>query len=175
MMRRPVSSKCGVSTRVPPPTRTTGMFPTATRPPRPVPRSPSTPSRRAPSPRDPLPATPLSARIGSPGGRWQPCPVGSLRSPAPTRRARHLARVSGSTAHTLNAGGESSDVTVQTCNTAPELRLRRILCSRGLRYRVHRRPLSDLARQADIAFTGAKVAVFVDGCVWHGCPEHGRR
>jgi len=60
-------------------------------------------------------------------------------------------------------------------DTAPELALRRVLYRRGLRYRVHRRPLPDLARQADIVFTGAKVAVFVDGCFWHGCPEHGRR
>ena len=60
-------------------------------------------------------------------------------------------------------------------DTAPELALRRVLHRRGLRYRVHRRPLPDLARQADIVFTGAKVAVFVDGCFWHGCPEHGRR
>jgi len=60
-------------------------------------------------------------------------------------------------------------------DTAPELALRRALHRRGLRYRVHRRPLPDLARQADIVFTRAKVAVFVDGCFWHGCPEHGRR
>lgn len=57
-------------------------------------------------------------------------------------------------------------------DTAPELALRRVLHRRGLRYRVHRRPLPDLARQADIVFTGAKVAVFVDGCFWHGCPIH---
>lgn len=60
-------------------------------------------------------------------------------------------------------------------DTAPELALRRVLHRRGLRYRVHRRPLPDLARHADIVFRGAKVAVFVDGCFWHGCPEHGRR
>jgi len=60
-------------------------------------------------------------------------------------------------------------------DTAPELALRRALHRRGLRYRVHRRPLPDLARRADIVFTRAKVAVFVDGCFWHGCPEHGRR
>ena len=53
-------------------------------------------------------------------------------------------------------------------DTAPELALRRVLHRRGLRYRVHRRPLPDLARQADIVFPGAKVAVFVDGCFWHG-------
>ena len=60
-------------------------------------------------------------------------------------------------------------------DTGPELALRRVLHRRGLRYRVHQRPLPGLARQADIVFTGAKVAVFVDGWFWHGCPEHPRR
>lgn len=60
-----------------------------------------------------------------------------------------------------------------TRDTAPEMALRRELHARGLRYFVHRRPLPGLRRQADIVFPGAKVAVFVDGCWWHGCPEHG--
>jgi DNA mismatch endonuclease (patch repair protein) len=60
-------------------------------------------------------------------------------------------------------------------DTGPELALRRELHRQGLRYNVHRRPLPDLNRQADIIFPRAKVAVFVDGCFWHGCPDHGRR
>lgn len=43
----------------------------------------------------------------------------------------------------------------------------------GLRYRVDRRPDPSIRRRADIVFTKAKVAVFVDGCFWHNCPEHG--
>jgi len=43
----------------------------------------------------------------------------------------------------------------------------------GLRYRIHRRPLPRLRREADIVFARARVAVFVDGCFWHGCPDHG--
>jgi len=59
-------------------------------------------------------------------------------------------------------------------DTQPELRLRRLLHARGLRYRVHRLlPLSGVRRRADIVFGPSKVAVFVDGCFWHGCPEHG--
>lgn len=57
-------------------------------------------------------------------------------------------------------------------DTKPELALRRILHSRGLRYFVNRRPLRSLRRTADLVFPGARVAVFVDGCFWHGCPEH---
>jgi DNA mismatch endonuclease (patch repair protein) len=37
---------------------------------------------------------------------------------------------------------------------------------------VHVRPLPSIRREADIVFPRAKVAVFVDGCFWHGCPEH---
>lgn len=57
-------------------------------------------------------------------------------------------------------------------DTAPELALRSVLHARGLRYFVHRRPLPGLNRQADIVFPGVRVAVFVDGCFWHGCPRH---
>lgn len=57
-------------------------------------------------------------------------------------------------------------------NTGPELALRSELHRRGLRYFVHRRPLPELRREADIVFSRARVAVFVDGCFWHGCPTH---
>jgi len=62
-----------------------------------------------------------------------------------------------------------------TRDTAPELRLRRALHAAGLRYRVDAPPLHGLRRRADIVFGPAKVAVFVDGCFWHGCPQHGAR
>ena len=57
-------------------------------------------------------------------------------------------------------------------DTAPELALRRELHRRGFRYYVNRRPLPDVRRTADLVFPGPRVAVFVDGCFWHGCPEH---
>jgi DNA mismatch endonuclease, patch repair protein len=60
-------------------------------------------------------------------------------------------------------------------DTGPELRLRSSLHQRGLRFRVDlpipvpgRRPI-----RPDVVFTRARVAVFLDGCFWHGCPEHG--
>ena len=59
--------------------------------------------------------------------------------------------------------------------TGPELAVRRALHAMGLRYRVHAQPLSSLRRKADVVFPRAKVAVFIDGCFWHGCPDHGRR
>nr|WP_269453154.1 very short patch repair endonuclease [Yinghuangia sp. ASG 101] len=57
-------------------------------------------------------------------------------------------------------------------DTQVELALRRALHAAGLRFRVHRRPVVGVRREADIVFGPAKVAVFVDGCFWHGCPEH---
>ncbi|MDO8143620.1 very short patch repair endonuclease [Isoptericola sp. 178] len=58
-------------------------------------------------------------------------------------------------------------------DTKPELDVRRLLHSRGMRYRVGY-PVPGLARRSiDIAFTRVKVAVFLDGCFWHGCPDHG--
>ncbi|MBN9608867.1 MAG: very short patch repair endonuclease [Actinobacteria bacterium] len=57
-------------------------------------------------------------------------------------------------------------------DTKPELAVRKLLHAQGLRYRVHYRPLSSLRRTADIVFTASRIAVFIDGCYWHGCPEH---
>ncbi|MDP1711544.1 MAG: very short patch repair endonuclease [Candidatus Nanopelagicaceae bacterium] len=57
-------------------------------------------------------------------------------------------------------------------DTKPELIVRRLLHAAGLRYRVHARPIKDWNRKADIVFPRAKIAVFVNGCFWHGCPEH---
>ncbi|WP_371403461.1 very short patch repair endonuclease [Kribbella sp. NBC_00662] len=57
-------------------------------------------------------------------------------------------------------------------NTRVEVELRKRLHGAGLRYRVHRRPVLGVRREADVVFTAARVAVFVDGCFWHGCPLH---
>lgn len=57
-------------------------------------------------------------------------------------------------------------------DTTPELQLRRALHRMGLRYRVNL-PLPGMPRRrADVTFTRARVAVFVDGCFWHRCPTH---
>lgn len=59
-------------------------------------------------------------------------------------------------------------------DTALELSVRRNLHARGLRYRVDARPLSNLRCKADIVFRRSRIAVFLDGCFWHGCDEHFR-
>ncbi|MFD5510542.1 very short patch repair endonuclease [Streptomyces sp. NPDC127051] len=61
---------------------------------------------------------------------------------------------------------------IRSRDTKPERLIRSMLHAQGLRYRVAARPIKDLRRTADIVFGPAKVAVFIDGCYWHGCPEH---
>lgn len=57
----------------------------------------------------------------------------------------------------------------RTTGTRPELKLRSILHRRGVRYRLHPR---DLPGRPDIVLIRMKLAIFVDGCFWHGCPLH---
>ncbi|MFM9556117.1 very short patch repair endonuclease [Streptomyces caniscabiei] len=57
-------------------------------------------------------------------------------------------------------------------DTAAELAVRRLLHASGLRYRVEY-PVPGMARRRiDVAFTSVRLAVLIDGCFWHGCPEH---
>jgi DNA mismatch endonuclease (patch repair protein) len=58
-------------------------------------------------------------------------------------------------------------------DTSPEMAVRRLVHASGLRYRVDARPSPTLNRRADLVFSSARVAVFIDGCYWHGCPVHG--
>lgn len=62
---------------------------------------------------------------------------------------------------------------VRQKDTDAELALRRELHCRGLRYRVDYVVLKKPRRVADIVFPKLKIAIFVDGCFWHGCPLHG--
>jgi DNA mismatch endonuclease (patch repair protein) len=76
--------------------------------------------------------------------------------------------------HPLNAGRSANMRANRRKDTKPELALRRALHAQGYRYRKDYR--LDLARarvRPDIAFTARRVAVFVDGCFWHCCPDHG--
>lgn len=84
------------------------------------------------------------------GGAWEP-PDGSWASSAARRRNMQA---------------------IRSRDTRPELLVRRLLHAQGLRYRVSAKPLPGLRRTADIVFRPAKVAVFIDGCYWHGCPAH---
>lgn len=58
-------------------------------------------------------------------------------------------------------------------DTKPEVALRKELHSRGMRYRLHQRPIAAVRRTVDVVFRGVGVAVEIRGCFWHACPEHG--
>lgn len=58
-------------------------------------------------------------------------------------------------------------------DTAPEVAIRRVLHAHGLRYRVAFKVPGLPRRTIDVAFPRKKVALFIDGCFWHGCPQHG--
>ena len=57
-------------------------------------------------------------------------------------------------------------------DTKLEIRVRKALHARGLRYRLQSKVPGSNRRTIDIAFPRQKVAVFIDGCFWHGCPIH---
>jgi DNA mismatch endonuclease, patch repair protein len=58
---------------------------------------------------------------------------------------------------------------IRSTDTKPELALRKRLFAKGMRFRTRLK----LAGKPDIAFTRARLVVFIDGCFWHGCPLHG--
>ena len=60
-------------------------------------------------------------------------------------------------------------------DNAREVEVRRLLHAAGYRFRVAYPVPGNRRRTIDVAFTRARVAVFLDGCFWHGCPEHGTR
>lgn len=58
-------------------------------------------------------------------------------------------------------------------DTAAEKAVRSALHRRGLRFRIDTKPIKELNRRADIIFRPERIAIFIDGCFWHGCPMHG--
>jgi DNA mismatch endonuclease, patch repair protein len=79
--------------------------------------------------------------------------------------------------HPSSAGRSANMRANRRTDTKPELALRRALHRQGYRFRKdYRLDLTDGKRvRPDIAFTARRVAVFVDGCFWHACPEHGSK
>lgn len=62
---------------------------------------------------------------------------------------------------------------VRRKGTKAEQALWEALTELGLSFQRNQRPIPSLRREADVLFRREKVAVFVDGCFWHGCPLHG--
>jgi DNA mismatch endonuclease (patch repair protein) len=97
------------------------------------------------------------------------CPSKEWRSTGATR-ARPLCWCrSGITLSSMALTRSEQMARIRGQNTTPELTLRRLLWRAGLRYRVH---ATTPAGRPDVMFPAARVAVFIDGCFWHGCPDH---
>src|SRR5215469_11123251 len=79
--------------------------------------------------------------------------------------------------HPSSAGRSANMRANRRTDTKPELALRRALHKLGYRFRKDYRLDLDSGRRVrpDIAFTARRVAVFVDGCFWHACPQHGSK
>lgn len=115
---------------------------------------------------------PCEPNLGGPPSNG-PCAAPASKPPyAPTVQAE------GSMAQSADRSWASSESIRRTMlgnrsrDTKPELAVRRAVHYRGMRYRVATRPLRAIRRTADLVFSRARVAVFVDGCFWHGCPSH---
>ncbi|MCX4093954.1 very short patch repair endonuclease [Nocardia sp. alder85J] len=90
--------------------------------------------------------------------------------------ARKKAHAQGLYPAPLNEGRSRNMQANRRSDTKPEVVLRRALHRLGYRYRKDLRlDLGSMKVRPDIVFTARKVAVFVDGCFWHVCPEHGRQ
>ncbi len=117
-----------------------------------------------------MPSSPIASHSSrQPEGRGSPI--------ARTRATRDVSAVSHATAsHTSWAASPAVRRCMQanrSRDTRPELAVRSALHGAGLRFRVHVRALAGRNGVVDIAFPRQRLAVFIDGCFWHGCPQHG--
>lgn len=108
----------------------------------------------------------------------------SRRASTPAKRPRANRMAAGQSGADTEAGSTASWATSPATrramqanrrrDTAPEMAIRRLVHAAGLRYRVDARPLPTARHTADMIFIRARVAVFIDGCWWHGCADHYR-
>lgn len=103
--------------------------------------------------------------------------TGEMASKTPRPDLREQAWAKGLYPRPMNEGRSRNMRANRRANTKPEMALRSALHALGYRYRKDLRlDLPGGVRvRPDIVFTARKVAVFVDGCFWHVCPEHGRQ
>ena len=89
---------------------------------------------------------------------------------------REQAWAEGRQPRPMNQGRSNNMRAIRRRDTKPETELRSQLHRLGYRFRKDLRlDLPDRRVRPDIVFTRKRVAVFVDGCFWHCCPEHGRQ
>ena len=101
---------------------------------------------------------------------------GRPRGTAASRSATEAAAKGKAYPFTVDPGRAANMRSNRRADTKPELALRAALHAMGYRYRKDFRLDLPLRRvRPDIAFTSRRVAVFVDGCFWHACPDHGSK
>jgi len=102
----------------------------------------------------------------------------ALPEPEPDPPVTKAGRVNGTSTRANGVPPASSEVirarmaTTKRRDTQPELALRSALHDLGLRFGVDRK-INGNRRRTDVVFPTERVAVYIDGCFWHGCPEHG--
>ena len=102
--------------------------------------------------------------------------AGAVKAPAVSKSAVQAAAKGRAYPNASDPGRAANMRGNRRTDTKPEIALRSALHAMGYRYRKDFRLDLPLRRvRPDIAFTGRKVAVFVDGCFWHACPEHGSK
>jgi len=77
--------------------------------------------------------------------------------------------------YTTSPGRSRNMAAIRRTNTKPEIEVRSSLHRRGFRFRKdYPIRIDGKIIRPDVAFTKYRIALFVDGCFWHSCPEHGR-
>jgi DNA mismatch endonuclease (patch repair protein) len=71
-------------------------------------------------------------------------------------------------------GSRASMLGNTSTGTKPEEALLSAMKGASMKFVAHAKPLQGVRRRADAVLTRARVCVFMDGCFWHGCPEHSR-
>jgi DNA mismatch endonuclease, patch repair protein len=105
--------------------------------------------------------------VGQPDRRMAVCRLVGAGS-----KGRYPSKMSSGVSWASSDRSRASMRATKSRDTRPELALRSALHAMGFRFRVSHRPLPGIRRTADVVFTRARVAVFLDGCYWHGCPAH---
>lgn len=118
-----------------------------------------------------------AAQDGASGARPRPRkPKAKAKPTAVSRSATEAAAKGKAYPFTADPGRAANMRSNRRVDTKPEMALRAALHAMGYRYRKDFRLDLPLRRvRPDIAFTSRKIAVFVDGCFWHACPDHGSK
>ena len=123
-----------------------------------------------------LPPSPGELPLKKPPAKKPRAATRKPAGPAESRSATAAAAKGSAYPFTADPGRAANMRSNRRTDTKPELALRAALHAQGYRYRKdHRLDLPLRRVRPDIAFTARKVAVFVDGCFWHACPEHGSK